>query len=103
MNIKKGDSVKIMTGKDSGKTGKVMKVDSKNLTVLIEGLNMFKKHVRPKKQGEKGQTVSLPRPLTISKIMLICPNCKKAVRVGYRFEKEGAVKTRYCRKCQGVI
>lgn len=103
MKIHKGDTIKVMVGKDIGKTGKVMKADSKSLTIIVEGLNMLKKHIRPKKQGEKGQTIALPQPLNISKIMLVCPNCKKAVRVGYRFEKDGTVKVRYCRKCQTKI
>lgn len=103
MRIHKGDTVKIMVGKDNGKTGKVMKVDPGNSAIIVEGLNLFKKHMRPRKQGEKGQVVSLPRPLYISKVMLICPSCKKAVRVGFRFEKDGKIKIRHCRKCQNTI
>ncbi len=103
MKIKKGDTVKIMIGKDSGKAGKIMKVDASNLTIVVEGLNLFKKHMRPRKQGEKGQIVNLPRPLYISKVMLICPSCKKAARVGFRLEKDGEIKVRYCKKCQSSI
>ncbi len=101
MKIHKGDTIKIRLGKDAGKTGKVMKIDSRDLTVLVEGLNLFKKRVRPKKKGEKGQVVALPRPLNVSKVMLICPSCKEAVRVGYRIE--GEKKTRYCKNCGGTI
>ena len=101
MKIKKGDTVQIISGRDRGKSGKVMKVDAANSSILLEGLNLVKKHLRPKRQGEKGRVLSLPRPLNISKIMLLCPNCKKAVRVGYRMEGEN--KVRYCRKCKGVI
>ena len=97
MKIKKGDTIEIISGKDSGKTGKITKVDGKAGTVLIEGLNMFKKHVRPKKQGEKGQVVSLPRPLNAAKVMLFCSSCKKGVRVGYKDE------ARICRKCKAAI
>lgn len=103
MNIKKGDTVQIISGKDRGKSGKVMRVEVSRSAVLLEGLNLFKKHVRPKRQGEKGQTLSLPKPLNISKVMLLCPNCGKAARVGYRFEKEGGLKIRYCKKCQSAI
>ena len=95
--------MRIMVGKDSGKTGKVLRVDPKNMTVLVEGLNLFKRHSRPKKQGEKGQVVSLPGPLNISKIMLSCSSCKKATRVGYRVEKSGAAKVRFCKKCNSAI
>ena|SRR3989344_3974011 len=101
MNIKKGDTVQIISGKDSGKSGKVMNVDRKEMTVILDGLNLFKKHVRPKKQGEKGQVVSLPRPLKFSKIMLFCSSCRKAVRIGMKFE--GDNKVRYCRKCKNTI
>lgn len=103
MNIKKGDIVQIISGKDKGKSSKVLKVDISGSAILLEGLNLFKKHVRPKRQGEKGQTIALPRPLNISKVMLLCPNCKKTARIGYRFEKEGGIKTRYCKKCQSAI
>lgn len=103
MNIKKGDTVQILSGKDKGKSGKVMKVDPAKPAVLLEGLNLFKKHIRPKKQGEKGQILSLPKPLNISKVMLLCPNCKKAARIGSRFEKDGELKVRYCKKCKGTI
>lgn len=103
MNIHKGDTVKITVGKDNGKTGKVLRVDVKTSSVLLEGLNTFKKHIRPKKQGEKGQIISLPRPLNVSKIMLICPNCKEPIRVAHRFEQDGKIKVRYCRNCQATI
>ncbi len=102
MKILKGDTVKILIGRDAGKTGKVLRADSKNHSILVEGLNLLKRHVRPKKQGEKGQIISLPAPLNISKAMLLCPSCKKATRVGYRIEK-GDTKSRYCKKCNSVI
>ncbi len=100
MKIKKGDTVKIITGKDRNKTGKVMKVLPKKSRVLIEGLNLYKKHVRPKTQGEKGQTVMVPRPLGVSNVMLVCSVCGQATRIGFR--KEGDNKVRYCKKCKGV-
>ncbi len=103
MKIHKGDTIKVMVGKDSGKTGKVLRVDPKAMALVAEGLNLIKKHSRPKKQGEKGQLVSVPAPLNISKIMLVCPSCKEAARVGYRLEKDGSVKTRYCKKCNSAI
>jgi large subunit ribosomal protein L24 len=103
MNIHKGDTVEIRVGKDSGKTGKVLRVDPKNMTVIVEGLNLFKRHSRPKKQGEKGQIVSLPGSLNISKIMLSCSSCKKSTRVGYRVGKDGAAKVRFCKKCNSAV
>ena len=101
MNIKKGDTVKIIKGRDRGKTGKVMSVVKRDSAVLVEGLNQVKKHVRPKKQGESGQIVLTARPLHIGKVMLVCPACHKAVRVGHA--KEGDKKIRICRKCKAKV
>lgn len=101
MKIRKGDTVKITAGKDKGKTGKVLKVLPAKGKILIEGLNLYKKHVRPKRQGEKGQMVSVPRPIDVSNIMLYCPNCGRAVRVGFRLENKN--KLRYCKKCGAKI
>lgn len=97
MKIKKNDTVKMLTGKDRGKTGKVIKVDTKSGKITIEGLNVYKKHVRPRKQGEKGEIVQVTRPVNISNVGLICPGCNKTIRVGYRFQNKN--KVRYCRKC----
>lgn len=101
MRIRKNDTIKIITGKDKGKTGKVLKVLLKKNKILIEGLNLYKKHVRPKRQGEKGEIVLVPRPIDASNIMLVCSSCNRAVRVGYRFE--GEIKVRYCKKCKAKI
>lgn len=101
MKIKKGDTVQIMAGKDSGKRGKVLKADPKRGLVLVEGANLFKKHQRPKKQGEKGETVSIPHFLNAAKVMLVCLSCDKLSRAGFR--EEDGKKTRYCKKCQAAI
>ena len=101
MNIKKGDSVKIIAGKDRGKTGKILNVLTKEGRVSVEGINVYKKHVRPRKQGEKGEIVSLVRPLQVSNVQIICPSCSKSVRVGFRVN--GAIKTRFCKKCKANI
>ena len=101
MKIKKGDTVKIMVGKDNGKTGKVLRVDIKTNKILVEGLNVAKKHRRPKKQGEKGEIVTVAKPLNLSKVMLVCPNCKKITRVGLEFL--AGKKSRYCKKCKVAI
>ncbi len=98
MNIKKGDQVKILSGKDRGKTGSVFNVLTKENRVTVEGLNVFKKRSRPKKQGQKGEVVMVPRPMPVAKVMLICKNCKKPTRVGHR--EEGNQRVRYCKHCQ---
>ncbi len=97
MKIKKGDQIKIISGKDRLKTGVVLRVFPKDDKVVIDGLNLYKKRSRPKKQGEKGEIVLVPRPLSVSNVMLICKNCKKPTRVGYRHE--GQDKVRFCKKC----
>lgn len=101
MKIRKDDTIKIIAGKDKGKNGKVLKVFPDKMKVLVEGLNLFKKHVKPKSQNQKGEIISISRPLDVSKVMLICPSCQKAVRVGYRIEN--SQKTRICKKCQNKI
>ena len=101
MYIKKGDTVKILQGKDRGKTGTVLTVFPGEERISVEGLNLFKKRVRPRKQGEKGETVSISRPFPASKAQIVCKSCKKAARVGYR--TEGNAKVRYCKKCQATI
>lgn len=101
MKIKKGDTVKILAGKDSGKTGKVLGVDIKNEKILIDGLNMFKKHKRPRRQGEKGEIISVARPMNASNVLLVCPRCSQSTRVGYKLE--GGKKLRTCKKCKSTI
>jgi len=97
MKIKKGDTVLVICGKYRGKSGKVLKAFPKEKKILVEGVNIAKKHQRPKREGEKGQIVELPLPIDVSNVKLICPNCKKATRVGYKII-EGK-KYRICKKC----
>lgn len=101
MKIKKNDIVKMLAGKDSGKTGKVLRAFPTEEKVVVEGLNIFKKHTRPKKEGEKGQRVEAPRKITVSNVALLCPKCNKTTRVGYK--KTGDKKYRVCKKCQAEI
>jgi len=101
MKIKKGDNVLITAGKDKGRTGKIIKALPRSLKVLVEGINLKKKHVRPKREGEKGQVVEIPAAMDISNVKLICPKCGKATRVGYAIEKD--VKNRICKKCKQII
>lgn len=101
MKIKKGDTVKILRGKDRGKTGKVVRVLAKEERVAIENLNLFKKHVRPKKQGEKGEKVDVARPLPAANVAFFCNNCRQGVRLG--FEMKDDKKVRICRKCGSAV
>ncbi len=101
MNIKKGDTIQVRTGKDRGKTGKVLSVSKDRGTVLIEGINLYVKHSRPKREGEKGEKVTLPRPLPASRANLFCSACGRGVRVGMRIE--GDNKVRYCKRCNAAL
>ena len=101
MKVKKGDNILVIAGKDKGRTGKIMKSFPKELKVLVEGINLKKKHVRPKREGEKGQVVQIPAVLDISNIKLICPKCGKAARIGYSIENKE--KYRICKKCKSKI
>lgn len=102
MKIKKGDNVKMLSGKDRGKTGKVILVvtDREMPKVVIEGLNKVKKHQRPRQQGQKGQIISVERAVSISTVQLICKSCGRPTRTGQRLE--GSKKERICRKCSAV-
>lgn len=97
MKLKKGDNVLITAGKDKGRTAKILKSLPKQGKILVEGINLKKKHVRPKRQGEKGQMIQLPAPLDISNVKIICPKCGKAARTGYKADKDR--KFRICKKC----
>jgi len=101
MKIIKGDKIVVVSGKDKGKTGKVIKALPESLKIVIDGINIRKKHVRPKKEGQKGQVVQSPAPLDVSNVKLLCPKCEKAVRVGYKI-KEGE-KNRFCKMCDADI
>jgi large subunit ribosomal protein L24 len=101
MKIRKGDQVKMIAGKDRGKQGKVLRVEKKTERVAVEGLNLLKKHRRPKKQGEKGQRVEIPAAVHISNVKLICAHCGKATRVGYSVSQDK--KVRVCKKCKTEI
>ena len=101
MQIKKGDTVKILSGKDRGKTGNVLKVFPDGERISVEGVNTYKKRRRPTRQNQKGETVLVVRPMAASKVMLVCKSCKKPTRIGHRME--GNQKMRMCRKCQATI
>ena len=98
MKLKKGDNILVASGKDRGKVAKVLKVIPKESRILVEGVNLKAKHIRPKKEGEKGQVVRVPAPFDASNVKIICPKCQKAVRLGYKIV--GNKKYRVCKKCK---
>lgn len=96
LKFKIGDNVKITAGKDKGREGKIEKIIPENSTVIIPGINLYKKHV--KGFGDvKGGIYDIPRALGFGKIALVCPKCKKITRVGFKFAGED--KVRICKKC----
>jgi len=102
MKIKKNDTVKIISGKDKGKTGKVMQVFIKQGKVVVEGLNVRFKHARAKKQGEKGQRIEYSAPLDVSNVMLVDSKTGKVTRIGYK-KLESGEKVRISKKSGEVI
>jgi len=105
MKIKKGDQVLIITGKDKGRKGKVLKALPAKNKIIIEGLNIIKKHQRPRKQGEKGQILNIAAPIHVSNVKILCPRCGKPTRVGYRLDSLAGKKrkSRICKKCNNII
>ena len=101
MKIRKGDKVRIMTGNDRGKTGMVRAALPDEGRIIVEGVNIKKKHARPRSQGQKGELIKIPAPFPVSRAMLMCPTCAKATRVGMRKDQDTSV--RMCRKCGTAI
>lgn len=101
MKLRKNDQVKIVAGKDSGKTGKIEQLFPQIDKVLVEGINQYKKHVKARTQGQQSEIVTITKPLPVANVMLICPKCKKETRVGYVINKD--VKTRICKKCKAEL
>lgn len=101
LRIRRGDLVRVLRGKDRGKTGKIMGVLPKEGRVLVEGIQMVFKHVRPRRAGEKGQRVQVASPVPVAKVQLVCPHCKKGTRVGIRRENERRL--RICKQCREIL
>lgn len=102
MKIKKGDTVKILSGKDRGRSAKVIQVFPKHEQVLIEGVNLKKKHQRPRRQDKKGEILLFPAPLPAAAVQVVCPACGKPTRVGYQWDESGT-KVRKCRQCGTAV
>jgi large subunit ribosomal protein L24 len=101
MNIKKDDKVIVLSGKDKGKTGKVLVADPKGMKVIVEGVNIATKHQAPKKQGEEGGIIKVETPIYVSKVQLVCPKCGKPTRIAHKLAD--GKKTRVCIKCGAEI
>ena len=101
MNVKKNDTVVVLSGKDKGKQGKVLSVDPKAGKVVVEKINMVSRHQKPRKQGEEGGIIQKEAPLSACKVMAVCPKCNKATRVAHKVE--GGKKVRVCKHCGAEI
>ena len=102
MNIKKGDTVLVITGKDAGRKGKVLKVIPKDHRVVVEGINKAKKHQRPSRAIPQGGILQIEAPLNVSNVMLLCTKCNKPTRMAKRFLENGT-KVRFCKNCGEVL
>jgi large subunit ribosomal protein L24 len=100
LKFKVGDKVKVLAGKDKGRDGEVEKIFPKKMSLLVPGLNIYKKHVKGM-PGQKGGIYEIPRPLNFAKVALVCPKCKKPTRVG--FKMIGNKKARVCKKCKREV
>lgn len=101
MKIKKNDKVQIIAGKDKGKKGTVEKVFLKEKKVLISGINVYKKHLKSRRDNKPGGIIDITKPLAVCKIAFICPKCKQISRIGYK--KINNDKKRQCRKCEEIL
>lgn len=101
MKLKKGDTVKILIGKDKGKTGDIERVFPVLGKVMVTGVNQFKRHVKSRTANQKSEIVLITKPLPASNVAMICPKCKKTTRIGFLINKKE--KTRICRKCKAGI
>lgn len=101
IKIKKGDLVLVKTGKEKGKTGKVVSADLKAGNAIVEGLNIYKKNAKPSKKYPQGGIIDLAKPINLSNLMVICPSCKKATRATVKRVKGSS--SRICKKCNEVL
>ena len=102
MNIRKDDKVIVLSGKDKGKQGKVLRADPKGGKVVVEGVNVAMRHTKPRKQGQEGGIVKQETPIYVSKVMRVCPKCGEPTRTGHIILEDGS-KVRACKKCGAEI
>jgi large subunit ribosomal protein L24 len=102
LHIKKNDTVKVLAGKDKGKTGKVLKVFPARQRAIVQGVNFTKKHARRTKQDEQGGIIHREAPLNIAKLAVICKGCNRPTRIGRNILKDGS-RVRYCKKCNEIL
>lgn len=102
MKIRKNDNVKVLAGRDRGKTGKVLKIFPSRNKAIVEGINFLKRHARKTQQNPKGGIVQKESPISISNLAIVCTRCNKPTRIGIRPLSDGT-KSRYCKMCQETV
>lgn len=101
MFVRKDDKVVVLSGRDKGKEGKVLAAMPKDGKLIVEGVNVASKHMKPKRQGEQGGIIKVETPIYASKVMVVCPKCGKPTRVAHKLE--GGKNVRVCKKCGGAL
>jgi large subunit ribosomal protein L24 len=102
LKVRRGDTVVLLRGRDRGKQGKIMATLPREGRLIVEGLNMVKKHVKPRRSNEKGQRVSIAAPIQVGNVQVVCPQCNKATRVAIRRGANGE-RERACKHCSSVM
>ena len=100
--VRKNDTVQVLSGRERGKQGKVSRVLPKEERAVVDGLNLRKRHTRPRRPGEPAGIVEFPAPLHLSNLAVVCPKCGKGTRVGFRNLEDGT-KVRYCKRCDETL
>jgi large subunit ribosomal protein L24 len=103
LNIMKDDEVYVLAGKDRGRTGKVLSVDPRADKATVEGINLAKKHQKPRRQGASGEVIDIPMPMHISNLRLICPHCKEPIRPDRKIVSGSKRRQRSCPLCEKYI
>jgi len=101
LKIKKGDTVQVLSGNDKGKKGEVLEVIPSTQKIIVKGVNIRKKHVKARKQGEEAGIIPVECAIHMSKVNVVCPKCGKASRIGFKIEKDK--KVRVCKRCSTII
>ncbi len=102
LHVRTGDLIKVISGKEKNKTGKVLAVSIKEGKVVVEGVNIATKHLKPRQQGTTGSIVQVAAPMYASKVMLMCPKCNKATRIAHGFDNSSK-KMRKCKHCENLF
>ena len=102
LHVKKDDLVMIVAGKDKGKSGKVLRVLPEKERVLVENLNLIKRHTRPSQSNSEGGIIEKEAPIALSNVQLLCPGCNKPARTGLKVLEDGS-KVRFCKKCNEIV